>query len=314
MNFTHTIKNEIFSKEIKSNEQKKCFLAGILRGGVLYEKDGEIGIEFKLDNEKGVQKISEYLFKVYNYEVREISYSKDNRFNKEKILINIYGENTEKIIEDLKIIENTNGNISVNFNDFSFFLDDINNFKNFLKGLFVSMGSCVLPSDNHSENTGYHLELSFFHGEMASVISEKLFFFNINNKITRRKDRFLIYIKSKEEIKDFLAFIGLSVSVFKITETMIERELKNTSNRQKNCDLNNLNKQVEASGKQIKAIELIKEKIGIESLKKPLQEVAIKRLECREVSLIELAEILNISKSCLNHRLRKIIEIAKELV
>ncbi|MBQ9513536.1 MAG: DNA-binding protein WhiA [Clostridia bacterium] len=313
MNFTQAIKSEIFSKDIKSNERKKSFLAGVLRGGILYERDGEIGIEFKLDNELGVQKISDYLLKVYNYEVREISYLKDNRFNKEKIVINLYGANTEDIIEDLKIIYDNNGIKSVNFSDFSDFIDDINSFKNFIQGLFISVGSCILPADNHSEKTGYHLELSFSHGEMASIISEKLLSNRINNKITRRKDRFILYVKSAEEIKDFLAFLGLSVSVFKITETMIEREIKNTSNRQKNCDLNNLNKQVEASAKQLSAIQIIKQKRGLSSLKKPLQEVAEKRLENPETSLIELAEILNISKSCLNHRLRKIIEIAKDL-
>ena len=91
---------------------------------------------------------------------------------------------------------------------------------------------------------------------------------------------------------------------------MINREISNKSNRQKNCDLGNLNRQVEAVAKQIQAIEKIEKSIGLEQLKPDLMQVAIARKENPETSLSELAEILNLSKSCLNHRLRKIVEIA----
>ena len=94
---------------------------------------------------------------------------------------------------------------------------------------------------------------------------------------------------------------------------MVNREFANNINRQKNCDLGNVNRQIEASAKQVQAIEKIEKIIGLDALKLDLREVAVSRLENPEETLIELADRLKISKSCLNHRLRKIVCIANEL-
>ena len=99
-------------------------------------------------------------------------------------------------------------------------------------------------------------------------------------------------------------------SVLKITDLMINRELSNNSNRQKNCDLGNLNRQIEAVAKQIDAINLLKEKGELDSLKPELLLVANARVDNPEETLNELAERLNLSKSCLNHRLRKLVSLA----
>ena len=96
-------------------------------------------------------------------------------------------------------------------------------------------------------------------------------------------------------------------------DLMINRELSNNSNRQKNCDLGNVNKQVEAAAKQIDAIKKIKQVIGLETLKIDDRAVAIAREENPDDTLSELAERLNITKSCLNHKLRKLVKIANEL-
>ena len=131
-------------------------------------------------------------------------------------------------------------------------------------------------------------------------------------KITRRKGSFIVYLKSAEEIKDFIAFLPAPKSVLKITDLMINKELSNNSNRQKNCDLGNLNRQIEAVAKQIKAIEFLESLGLIENLKSELKTVAKTRKEYPSDTLNELSERLNLSKSCLNHRLRKLVSIAKE--
>ena len=125
----------------------------------------------------------------------------------------------------------------------------------------------------------------------------------------RRKGKFVVYIKSVEEIKNFLAFLSLPLSVLKLTELIIEREITNASNRATNCDLANVEKQVEASAKQISAINKIK-KYNQSLLSDTLKEVAEARLTYKDETLVELSSRLNISKSCLNHRLRRIIAIA----
>jgi len=128
-----------------------------------------------------------------------------------------------------------------------------------------------------------------------------------------RRDSYVLYIKSAEEIKDFIAFLPAPVSVLKLTDFMINRELKNRSNRQKNCDIANVNKQVEAATKQLASIEKIEKIIGLDTLKEDLRRTAIARMDNPELTLGELAELLNVSKSCLNHRLRKLNVIAEEL-
>ena len=116
-----------------------------------------------------------------------------------------------------------------------------------------------------------------------------------------------------KEIKDFIAFLPTPISVLKLTDLIISRDIINDSNRRKNCDLGNVNRQIEASAKQVDAILKIEQTIGLDGLKADLKEVAIARKKNPDETLLELAERLNLSKSCLNHRLRKLICIAKEL-
>ena len=135
----------------------------------------------------------------------------------------------------------------------------------------------------------------------------------INSKVTRRREKFVLYVKSAEEIKDFIAYVSAPKTALKITDLIINREFVNDVNRRKNCDLGNVSRQLDATFKQIEAINKIKNKIGFDGLSKDLKETAEFRLKYDGDSLIELAEKLSITKSCLNHRFRKLINIAKEL-
>ena len=177
----------------------------------------------------------------------------------------------------------------------------------------MSSGSCTVPNFNEKGTTGYHLELAFSHTAPASEMVGKLLSYGIEAKATRRKDNIIVYVKNSESIKNFFALIGASVSVLKLTDLIISRELSNNSNRQTNCDLGNVSRQIEAFEKQLTAIEKIKKTIGLEGLKKDLKETAEARLQNPEETLNELAEKLGVTKSCINHRLRKLVSIANEL-
>ena len=125
-----------------------------------------------------------------------------------------------------------------------------------------------------------------------------------------------LFAEFREEIKDFIAFLGAPVSVLKLTDIMIEREIVNVTNRRKNCDLGNVNRQIEAQEKMIRAIEKIEKaelSRGEVLLKPDLKITAAARKEYADDTLVELAARLSITKSCLNHRLRKISEIADKL-
>ena len=314
MSFTDKIKAEILSKPIRDNHCKMAFIAGLIRGsGVLYEKDGELGLEFKVPDEQTAMMLTRSFYELFNYEIREVSVSEDKQNNKDKYYLSISGQRAVEILVQLGILIEDEEGVAV---DLQFYGDLTKKdccVRSFIKGLFVSSGRCTLPTENDHSTTGYHLEIYFSHYAPALETSEKLAQNGVLTRIVKRREGHIVYIKSAEDIKDFLAFLPAPISVLKLTDLMIERELANKINRQKNCDLGNVNKQVEASVKQINAIKKIDKIIGLEGLKPDLMATAKARLENPDETLNELAEILNISKSCLNHRLRKIVEIAEQL-
>jgi DNA-binding protein WhiA len=314
MSFGENLKNEIFSKLPKDRHCKKAFLAGLVRGtGEIYDDEGELGFHFRLSTEERAMQASLLLKSLFNYEVREISVSEDRLNSKDKIIISVSGKRAIEILQELEIINASSEGFDVNLKFYDGQFKNECCTRSFIKGLYASSGSCTVPSENSESKTGYHLEIVFSHYTPALETSEKLAEFNVITKITRRKDNYIVYIKSAEEIKDFIAFLPAPISVLKLTDTIINREFSNTVNRQKNCDLGNVNRQVEACAKQVLAVEKIENTIGLDSLTPDLMLTAIKRREFQEDTLTELAERLNVSKSCLNHRLRKIISIANEL-
>ncbi len=314
MNFAEIIKDEILKKNIKDLHCKKAFLAGLIRGsGTLYEKDGELGLDFKVNSEQTAMLVTNYFYTLFKYDIREVAVSEDRLNKKDKFVLSISGSETAHILSDLDILIDENGEEVVNLKFYGKITEKECCLKAFMRGLFVAVGNCTVPTSDDSVNTGYHLELSFSHYTPALQTSEKLAENNVITKITRRRDSYVLYIKSAEEIKDFIAFLPAPVSVLKLTDLIINREIVNDSNRRKNCDLGNVNRQIEASQKHIFAIEKIEQTIGLDQLKDDLREVAVARKVNPEETLIELAERLNLTKSCLNHRLRKLVCIAKEL-
>ena len=313
MNLGEKIKAELIGKPIKSIQEKKAFLAGILRGaGGIFDNDGEVGLQFYLSDEKVVEYVGELLFAVYNFQVREVSVGADKLNKRDKFSVFVTGEVAFNILKDLEVLVEDGEDLRVNFNFYGELTKKENCLFYFLAGLFVSSGRCTAP-DYSKASTGYHLELVFSSEipaeQTAKILQER----DISARVMRRKESFVVYIKSAESIKDFLALIRAYVSVLHITELMVSRGMSNKSNRQKNCDLGNVNKQVEASAKQIEAIKKIEKVKGLTYLSEELLRVARARQENPDETLLELSERLGISKSCLNHRLRKIISISQEI-
>ena len=312
MSFCDEVRKEIISKPIKEKHCKYAFLSGLIRGnGVLFTKDDKLGFEFSVKDEKTAYLLGEYFLELFNYELREIAVQ--NSKNKEKFIITLTEDNAEEILKTLKIIDEKDGNYIVVSEYPEELLDKECCKVAFIKGVFLSAGNCTLPNENKSSKTGYHLQISCSHSSFASILSDVLQKNRINVKISRNKGAYLVYLKSAEEISDFLAYIQAPVSVIKLTDTMVERTFINGVNRRKNCDLGNVNRQLDATIKQTNAINLIEKTIGIKNLKKDLQEVCFARLDNPEDSIIELSKKLNLSKSCINHRFRKIISIAEEI-
>jgi len=178
-----------------------------------------------------------------------------------------------------------------------------------IRELFLKSGFVNNPKKD------YHLEIVFSNEEKAIELENLLLEFNIHSKTIKKGKGYMVYIKEGEEISNFLALIGAMSSVLKFEEVRVERELKNNINRAVNCETANLNKTIDAAIKQIDAIEKIKKHKKFESMSDTLKEIASLRIKNPHASLIELGQMLEkpIGKSGVNHRLKKILEIADEI-
>ena len=183
----------------------------------------------------------------------------------------------------------------------------------YIKGAFLGGGSCTLPDSKSVSSTGYHLEVVFHNKITAGDFADLLCNFDIFPKLVMRKESAVVYLKSIEAISAFLGVADAKNALSKLDEVARERDAANNENRVNNCSVSNIDRTVSASVKQVQAIEIIRSTIGLQSLDENLFSVAEGRLADKNASMQELADRLKISKSCLNHRFRKIMDMARQL-
>ena len=179
----------------------------------------------------------------------------------------------------------------------------------FIRGAFLAIGSISAPEK------GYHLEFVTANEAKAKQLQSVIQSFDIEAKIVLRKKYHVLYMKESEAIVDLLNVMEAHIALMKLENMRILKELRNTVNRRVNCETANINKTLDSSRKQQEDILLLKEKYGLENLPIGLQQIAKMRLEEPEASLKELGKMLEppIGKSGVNHRLRKLSEIADKL-
>ena len=181
----------------------------------------------------------------------------------------------------------------------------------FLRGAFLAGGSVTDPAK------GYHLEITTTHQSVAretyALVEEALQFYPKN---AGRNGAQVLYIKQSDKISDFLTYIGAPVSGMGITEAKLEKELNNKVNRRCNCDEANTSKVVEAAQEQLTAIRILRERGLVEKLPQKLLQALTARENNPESNLTELASMMEppITKPAMNHRLKKLVEMAKEAV
>ena len=178
----------------------------------------------------------------------------------------------------------------------------------FIRGAFLTGGSVTDPEKR------YHLELVTDHYNVSRGTFALLLDMGFTPKDISRNGNYIIYFKQSEAIEDFLTTIGAPVAAMKVMSAKIEKDLRNSVNRRVNCEAANVGKTAFAALDQIRAIEKLERAGILETLPEKLKETARLRKENPEVSLSELAGMLSppVSKSCLNHRLRKLIKLAEE--
>ena len=179
----------------------------------------------------------------------------------------------------------------------------------FVRGAFLAGGSISDP------NKSYHFEIVCRTLEQAMQLQEVINSFDVEAKIVARKKYQVVYLKEGSQIVDILNVMEAHVALMNLENVRILKEMRNSVNRKVNCETANISKTVNAAVQQLRDIEYIKETAGLSSLPDNLREMAMLRLEYPDAPLKELGTYLNppVGKSGVNHRLRKISEIAESL-
>lgn len=179
----------------------------------------------------------------------------------------------------------------------------------FIRGAFLASGSMSDP------NKSYHFEIVCRTMEQAEQLQQLMNGFETEAKIVERKGHYVVYLKEGSQIVDMLNVMEAYVSLMNLENVRILKEMRNSVNRKVNCETANISKTVNAAVKQLEDIELIRSKLGLDQLPQNLREMALIRLEYPEAALKELGNYLTppVGKSGVNHRLRKLAEIAEDL-
>lgn len=179
----------------------------------------------------------------------------------------------------------------------------------FIRGAFMASGSISDPSKS------YHFEIVCRTMEQAKQLQELMNGFDTDAKIVERKNHFVVYLKEGAQIVDMLNVMEAYVSLMNLENVRILKEMRNSVNRKVNCETANISKTVNAAVRQVEDIKLIRDQMGFEHLTPQLREMALLRLEYQDAPLKELGNYLDppVGKSGVNHRLRKLNEIAEKI-
>lgn len=264
-------------------------------------------LDIQTENAAIARRIYTLLKKQYEISV-ELLVRKKMRLKKNNVYIVRLIERAKDILEDLNILDE----------GFTFYKNISENLvkkkcckRSYIRGAFLAGGSV-----NNPETSSYHLEIFSQYKEHNDSLCELMNTFELNSKTLERKKGFITYLKEAEKITEFLNIIGAHQALLRFEDVRIVRDMRNSVNRLVNCETANLNKTIGAALRQVENIRYIDDKIGLDALPDKLREIARLRVEYQDVTLKELGEMVSsgtISKSGINHRLRKLDEIAEQL-
>lgn len=312
MTFSSKIKDELSRVEIADELSAKAELAALVRtmGYITLRGFNKMHIEFSTENAAVARRTFKLLKTAFNI-TTEVSVEKTNRLKKHNnYIIKISDTVSKDFLQQTRIARTEEFNImSFDYGVPRDILKKEAYKKSYIRGAFMGCGSISDPEKS------YHAEFVNNKEEHSKGICKILENFGIYGKTIYRKNYFVTYIKESEQISDLLALMGANNAVLEFENVRAVKETRNQINRVINCETANLDKIVDTSMRQINNIKILKKHKAIDKLPDHLRELAYLRMKNTNASLKELGEMLDppLGKSGVNHRLRKIEEIAKDL-
>ena len=305
LTFSQEVKNEIASETDFSKERREALLSAFIRiNGVLVFKRGKTDVKLKTTNSKIARYIYKSLKDIFPDEDITLSFEKQKRKNTQYL---VYLGDADKVLDYLNV-DFFEGKISkqVVYND--------ETIAGYIAGAFLASGSINSP-----ETPNYHLEIVCQSENYARWLS-KLFLkykkIDMETKLIKRREKYVIYIKRSDQIANFLAMVGAPETCIKFEDERVSRDFMNSNNRLENFELSNVKKASVVGKRQAKEIKYIDDVLGIHNLHNQKKEcLCLLRMENKEATLSELALMLSeemgeeISKSNINHLFRSLHDL-----
>lgn len=306
MSYASEVKKELTTLEVHREHAKAELTALIRMNGSVSIYNQRLVLNIQSENAAIARRMYSLLKDHYNSE-GELLVRRKMKLKKNNIYIVRLKHGVRELLDELEIFDGLSFKTHVSEE----IMMNEQKQRSYLRGAFLAGGSVNSP-----ETSRYHLEIYSNYEDHNQDICQIMNQFDFNARTIERRNGYITYLKEAEKIADFLALVGAHNSMMRFEDIRIVRDMRNSVNRLVNCENANMNKTIDAAAKQIENIEFIDEMVGLDKLPIKLKEIAVLRLENPDVSLKELGEMVpsgEISKSGINHRIRKINEYADKL-
>ncbi len=306
MSYASEVKKELTGLQVHLDNAKAELMALIRMNGSLGIANRNMILNVQTESPAIARRIYSLLKQFYQVE-SEIVVRRKMKLKKNNQYVVRLRYHAQEILSDLGILEGFQIKEKV---PMALLKDDLM-IRSYLRGAFLAGGSV-----NNPETSRYHLEIYSLYEEHNEMIAQMINRYHLNARTTARRSGYIVYLKEAEKIAEFLQLIGATNGMLKFENIRIIRDMRNSVNRLVNCENANMDKVANASNRQIENIRLIDSMVGLDSLPEKLRAIAETRLAHQEVSLKELGVLVPggpISKSGVNHRLRKLNAYAEEL-
>ncbi|EAC6408945.1 DNA-binding protein WhiA [Listeria monocytogenes] len=307
MSFASETKKELTHMEVSDSDAKVELAAFIRMNGAISFSSQLVIMDVQTENAAIARRMYQLLKDLYEVPI-ELLVRRKMKLKKNNVYIVRLKSGTRGILEDLRILEPP---MTFTKSIDRGFVKKRSAKRAYLRGAFLASGSV-----NNPETSSYHLEIFSVYEEHNEAICALMNQFDLNARTLERKNGFITYLKEAEKITEFLSIIGATSALLHFEDVRIMRDMRNSVNRLVNCETANLNKTINAAVRQIDNIKYIQSTVGLEALPERLREIAALRIANEDVTLKELGEMLTtgqVSKSGINHRLRKLDQIAERL-
>lgn len=312
MSFSSKLKEELSRQISPARHCQIAEMAAIISlcGKIIISEDDRYTIKIHTENVAVARKYFTLLKKTFNIST-DVSIRRNAYLNKNRTYTVTIREHEDalRVLHAVKLLDE-NGEVGENLNVVqNVVIQQSCCRRAFIRGAFLSSGSISDPEKF------YHFEIVCATEEKAEQLKNIIATFDLEAKIVKRKRYYVAYIKEGNQIVDILNVMEAPVTLMELENIRILKDMRNSVNRQVNCETANINKTVSAAVKQIEDIEYIRDTIGLDDLPDNLREIARERLERPESTLKELGEALDppVGKSGVNHRLRKLCDLAGRL-